>query len=211
VELPSAALDLPQNPPVFATPAYLPVLAAPPLKTDNLTPVASSLPASVTGRMEAAGFGAVAVTRAYSTHAPPSTMGGFSAATLEKVASPDPALPSRAGFGDASVSSTTLGTARMPSVSAQDASATPVEILEKPRPLYTDDARRLRLEGEVLVEALFPAAGPAKVLRVLRGLGHGLDQSAMAAVQGIRFRPAKRAGQAVDSSAIVHIVFQIAY
>jgi len=30
-------------------------------------------------------------------------------------------------------------------------------------------------------------------------------------VQGIRFRPAKRAGQAVDSSAIVHIVFQIAY
>jgi outer membrane biosynthesis protein TonB len=69
----------------------------------------------------------------------------------------------------------------------------------------------LGIEGEVLVEALFPALGPARVLRLIRGLGHGLDENAEAAAQSIRFRPATRAGQPVDSTAVVHIVFQIAF
>jgi len=93
----------------------------------------------------------------------------------------------------------------------ESAAGTPVEILEKPRAAYSEEARRLRVEGEVLVETLFPAAGPARVLRVLRSLGHGLDENAIAAAQAIRFRPETRAGQAVDSTAVVHIVFQLAY
>jgi TonB family protein len=209
VELPTAAVDLPINPPAFAIAARLPVLPAPPLKTDNLAPLPPAIAARVSGRLEAAGFGSAAVTRAYTPRAPPPAIGGFAAATRERAVPSDPSPPSPAGFGDASVSTTPSSPARI--ASAPSAFPTPVEILEKPRPLYSEEARRLRLEGEVLVEVLFPAAGPAYVLRVLKGLGHGLDENAMAAVQGIRFRPAKRAGQAVDSSAIVHIVFQIAY
>jgi hypothetical protein len=45
---------------------------------------------------------------------------------------------------------------------------------------------------------------------VVRGLGHGLDENAVAAAQAIRFRPAARDGAAVDSTALVHIVFQLA-
>jgi TonB family protein len=84
------------------------------------------------------------------------------------------------------------------------------EILSKPRPAYTDEARRLRIEGEVLLEVLFGASGDARVLRTIQGLGYGLDDNAIAAARAIRFRPAQRDGIAVDSSAVVRIVFQLA-
>jgi TonB family protein len=87
---------------------------------------------------------------------------------------------------------------------------TPVEILLKPRPDYTAEARAKKLEGEVLLEMLFAASGEARVLRVIRGLGSGLDESAIAAARGIRFRPAAHDGVAVDCSAVVHILFQLA-
>jgi TonB family protein len=108
-------------------------------------------------------------------------------------------------FGDAS---TAAATSRRPS-DAPISSA--VEILTKPRPEYTDEARRLRIEGEVLLEVLFGASGSARVLRTIRGLGHGLDENAMAAAREIQFHPAKRGDTAVDSTAIVHITFQLAY
>jgi len=99
-------------------------------------------------------------------------------------------------FGDAS--STSAGT------------TSGVEILSKPRPLYTQEARSLGIQGEVLLEALFRASGECQVLRMVHSLGHGLDESAAEAARQIRFRPATRAGQAVDSTAIVHISFELA-
>ncbi len=91
------------------------------------------------------------------------------------------------------------------------APTTPVEITYKPNPVYTDEARSLRLEGEVLLEMTFYANGTLHVNRVVRGLGHGLDEAAIAAASKIRFKPALRSGQPVDSTAIVHVVFQMAY
>jgi TonB family protein len=85
------------------------------------------------------------------------------------------------------------------------------EIISKPRPEYTDEARKLRLEGEVLVHVLFKATGEISVLELIRGLGHGLDENALRAAQQIRFKPALRAGQPVDSTATVHILFQLAF
>ena len=87
----------------------------------------------------------------------------------------------------------------------------PVEITFKPNPAYTDEARKLRLEGEVLLEVMFGANGQLHVNRVVRGLGHGLDEAAIAAANKMRFKPALRNGQAVDSTAVVHVVFQLAY
>jgi TonB family protein len=88
---------------------------------------------------------------------------------------------------------------------------TPVEILFKPKPQYTDEARGLKLEGEVLLRVLFTAAGEVRVLEVVKGLGHGLDESAQRAAQQIRFKPALRGGQPADSTATVHILFELAY
>ncbi|MFZ0300776.1 MAG: energy transducer TonB [Candidatus Sulfotelmatobacter sp.] len=88
---------------------------------------------------------------------------------------------------------------------------TPVEITFKPQPVYTDEARSLKLEGEVLLEVMFGANGSLHVNRVVRGLGHGLDEAAVAAANKMRFKPALRMGQPVDSTAVVHVLFQIAY
>jgi TonB family protein len=88
---------------------------------------------------------------------------------------------------------------------------TPVEIVFKPNPIYTEEARRLRLEGEVLLEVLFAANGQLHVNRVVRGMGHGLDEAAIAAADKMRFKPAQRYSQPIDSTAIVHVVFQLAY
>jgi TonB family protein len=100
-----------------------------------------------------------------------------------------------------------------PKVAATDAggAATPVEITYKPNPVYTDEARGLKLEGEVLLEMSFAANGTLHVNKVVRGLGHGLDEAAVAAANKIRFKPAMRGGLPVDSVAIVHVVFQMAY
>jgi TonB family protein len=88
---------------------------------------------------------------------------------------------------------------------------TPVQILVKPKPVYTEEARRLRVEGEVLLQIAFAASGECRVLGVVRGLGYGLDEAAVRAAQQISFRPATRNGQPVDSAAVVHVVFQLAY
>jgi TonB family protein len=131
--------------------------------------------------------------------------GGFDAAVVvsEKIT---PSKIISGTFGDANVAS---GARTNKTLHTSIFSA--AEILSKPRPAYTDEARRLQIEGAVLLEVLFGASGQARVLRTIRGLGHGLDENAVSAAREIRFRPAQRDGAAVDSAAVVRIVFQLAY
>lgn len=114
---------------------------------------------------------------------------------------------STGGFGSEQVAQHTA-----PKILPMDAGppTTPVEITFKPKPAYTDEARAMKLEGEVLLEVQFMANGTLHVNRVVRGLGHGLDETAVSAANKMRFKPAMRNGQPVDSTAIVHVVFQIA-
>ncbi len=86
----------------------------------------------------------------------------------------------------------------------------PLEILSKPTPAYTDEARTLKIEGDVVLDVNFAATGEVRVLRVVHGLGHGLDESATRAAQGMRFKPAQSAGHPVDFRTTVHIVFRLA-
>jgi TonB family protein len=123
----------------------------------------------------------------------------------------------RSGRGNAGVQSSGFGSQQIaqntPHIQRVDSGppTTSVEITYKPNPAYTDEARNLKLEGEVLLEVEFLANGQLHVNRVVRGLGHGLDETAVAAANKMRFKPAMRNGQAMDSTAIVHVVFQMAY
>jgi len=85
----------------------------------------------------------------------------------------------------------------------------PVEIVFKPTPEYTDEARSARIEGTVSLELEFTAAGDVRVLRIVRGLGHGLDEAAQRSALRIRFKPAQSDGRPVDSRATVHITFRL--
>ena len=131
--------------------------------------------------------------------------GGIAAA----VPPPEPASkpkPTSSAFN----SSVAVNPTRQPAVKRQVATEA-LEITFKPRPDYTEEARRARIEGDVVLEVLFTASGTLRVLRVVHGLGHGLDQNAIEAAAKIRFRPATENASAVDTVAMVRISFQIAY
>ncbi len=97
-----------------------------------------------------------------------------------------------------------------PQATRQTPTEVPLEVVSKPTPVYSDEARKLHIEGDVLLEVEFTATGEIHVLRVVRGLGHGLDESAVRAVQGMRFKPAQRSGQPIDVRTTVSIVFRLA-
>ena len=87
-----------------------------------------------------------------------------------------------------------------------------VVILSKPKPVYSAEALKMNLEGEVLLDVIFPASGgEVHVNRIVKGLGHGLDESATHAAQQIKFKPAISNGRPVDFPAVIHIVFQMAF
>jgi TonB family protein len=100
----------------------------------------------------------------------------------------------------------------MPTTSAVKAPAQhPPQVLFKPTALYTPEARSLHIEGKVVVKVQVSASGTVTVLGVSAGLGHGLDQNAVTAAQGMRFKPATDAtGNSVDWEGPVSISFLLA-
>ena len=86
----------------------------------------------------------------------------------------------------------------------------PVEILFKPSPVYTEEARRMGIQGEVALSVIFQANGAIRIIGVARSLGHGLDQAAVQAATQIRFKPALRDGQPADFPATLRIEFRLA-
>ena len=132
---------------------------------------------------------------------------GFGSGIATGNARASSAVVRSAGFGDADVPAPPTVQSR---AVEQTARLTPAEIISKPAPAYTQEARSQRIEGEVLLEVVFEATGRIRVLKVVRGLGHGLDDSAVRAAEQIRFKPALKDGQPSDSTAVVHIIFQLA-
>ncbi len=111
------------------------------------------------------------------------------------------------GFGDADVVA-----APQPKAKAAEplVKTFPAEITYKPRPVYTDEGRKLKIEGEVLIDVVFSAEGQVRIVKVMHGLGHGLDESAVRAAEKIQFKPALKDGLPTDSEAVLHIEFQLA-
>jgi len=85
----------------------------------------------------------------------------------------------------------------------------PPLVLDHPNPAYTNEARRRGIEGNVIVQAQFDADGNVKVLRIVRGLGYGLDENALAALQNWIFAPAVKNGQRVSVIAEIEIPFRM--
>ena len=110
----------------------------------------------------------------------------------------------------ASVAIPTATVERAPVVAKAVLASTQPEV-SIPKPTYTDEARHLKIQGNVVLRVTFFANGQIQVLGVLQGLGHGLDEQARSAVQqGRVLRPAMRNGQAVDMTTNITITFQLA-
>jgi protein TonB len=85
-----------------------------------------------------------------------------------------------------------------------------VQILNNPRPAYTEVARQNKTQGKVVVKVLFGGNGRVKQASVVRGLPDGLNEKAIEAVHLFSFVPAKNGmGQPVDQWQTVSVNFTI--
>jgi TonB family protein len=84
---------------------------------------------------------------------------------------------------------------------------TPPRIYRIPRPGYTLEALRYKVEGVVRLEVLFGSDGAVKHALIACGLGFGLDEEALKAAQGIEFKPGEVDGQPVSMWIGVDILF----
>jgi TonB family protein len=103
--------------------------------------------------------------------------------TMMKVESPEPGVKpaaapqrTRIGNGDA----------------VPNNAVVPPRVLKSTPPAYTDEAVLANVEGTVTLEGHVDIKGKVSGLRVVKGLGHGLDQKAIEAVLGWKFGPALR-------------------
>ena len=87
---------------------------------------------------------------------------------------------------------------------------TPPRVLAEPRPQYTEEAKQLKIQGEVTLQVRFGNDGKVEVLRVVTGLGHGLDEEATRVAERIQFKPAEKNGKPADNITYIHILFQLA-
>jgi len=85
----------------------------------------------------------------------------------------------------------------------------PPRLLREVKAVYTEEARRRSLTGDVLLEIVVRRDGSVGDVSVLRGLGAGLDQRAMEAVRLWRFSPARRLGTPVDVIVEVAVEFML--
>jgi protein TonB len=85
----------------------------------------------------------------------------------------------------------------------------PPRLLREVRPNYTEEGRRRQIEGEVDLEVVVGRDGHPSSVRVVRGLGAGLDQQAVLAVRQWRFSPARRNGVPVDVIVDVSVGFTL--
>lgn len=75
------------------------------------------------------------------------------------------------------------------------------------QPQYTDDARAAEIEGRVRLKLTIDSQGNVTNVEVLSGLGHGLDQSAVAAAKRMHFTPSMLCGKPRNSSFVVSMRF----
>jgi TonB family protein len=93
---------------------------------------------------------------------------------------------------------------------ASTGNETTVEVISHPTPEYTPEAKQLKIQGDVVLEVRFSADGRCHVIRVVRGLGHGLDEQAIRVAEATHFKPATRDGRPVDLTTYYRIDFQLA-
>jgi len=82
-------------------------------------------------------------------------------------------------------------------------------LLSKSDPEYSEEARKAKVQGSVMIRAEIDARGQIQNISIARGLGMGLDESAAEAVKKWRFRPGTVNGRPVVTSALIEVSFRL--
>jgi TonB family protein len=82
-------------------------------------------------------------------------------------------------------------------------------VLYKVDPEYSEEARAAKIDGSVLLDVVIGTDGLAHDINVVRGIGGGLDQKAVEAVQKWHFKPGTKDGEAVQVRAKIEVNFKL--
>jgi TonB family protein len=82
-------------------------------------------------------------------------------------------------------------------------------VLYKVEPEYSEEARKAKYAGTVVLELVVDVAGKAQNIKVTRSLGLGLDENAIQAVNQWKFRPGYRNGRPVPVIATIEVYFRL--
>ncbi|HSU29632.1 MAG TPA: energy transducer TonB [Bryobacteraceae bacterium] len=107
------------------------------------------------------------------------------------------------GMGDGSGGGTGTGAYRI----GGDVSAP--QVVSKVEPEYSEEARKAKYSGSVLLSLIIDANGMPRDIKVIRPLGLGLDEKAIEAVSHWRFRPGMKGGRPVATQANIEVNFRL--
>ena len=82
-------------------------------------------------------------------------------------------------------------------------------ILFKVEPEYSEEARKAKFQGTVLLFVVVDEKGNPRDIKILRPLGLGLDQKAVEAVEKWKFSPGKKDGKPVAVQAQIEVNFRL--
>ena len=82
-------------------------------------------------------------------------------------------------------------------------------LIHKVEPDYTEEARKAKYQGTVLLYVEIDPNGTATNIRVQRSLGLGLDEKAVEAVKQWKFKPGQKNGQPVTVAATIEVNFRL--
>ncbi|MET0791307.1 MAG: TonB family protein [Polyangiaceae bacterium] len=96
----------------------------------------------------------------------------------------------------------------LPSDGCDDPPAKPKPI-SVPQPGYTDDAQAAAIEGKVRVQLTVDETGKVVDVKLIAGLGHGLDEAALAAARRATFEPALHCGKPTQATFTISMRFKL--
>jgi TonB family protein len=113
------------------------------------------------------------------------------------------------GYGPGNGYNTGGGDPQFGGGSGPRGSLIPAALIYKVEPEYSDEARRAKIQGTVLLYLEVDGEGKPRNIVVKQGLGLGLDDKAIEAVMRWKFRPGRRNGQPVVTAALVEVNFRL--
>jgi periplasmic protein TonB len=82
-------------------------------------------------------------------------------------------------------------------------------VIYRVEPTYSEEARKAKYQGVVVLSAIVRKDGSIEILKVVRGLGLGLDENAVQALKQWKFRPGMRNGIPVDVALNIEVNFSL--
>ncbi len=89
---------------------------------------------------------------------------------------------------------------RAPKYVPPGGSDTQPEVASEFKPPYPDEAKKNEVEGTVVLKVTIDENGNVTEVKVLKGLGYGLDEASVAAMRKFKFKPATKDGENVGTS-----------